>query len=101
MAAHAPVVVAAGAAPASGDHTPVGARTIKPEAPSSPAVQAYQNDVIGARLKEYLGKSEECGGLIAEHVRPLFVILHWIANPNPLPAPSPVSPSTLLPRRAN
>jgi hypothetical protein len=61
MAAHAPVIVAAGTAS-------IATGSNKSDLPASPGVQAYQNDIIGAPLKDYVGKSEECGGLIAEHV---------------------------------
>jgi adenylyl cyclase-associated protein len=62
MASHAPV--AAADAP-----TPAAAPTLNQDASGSPATKGYQNDVIGGPLQEYLQKSEEVGGLVAEQVR--------------------------------
>lgn len=73
MAAHAPVIVGAGTGAAgTAGNAAVATSSNKSDLPASPGVQAYQNDIIGAPLKDYVGKSEECGGLIAEHVGAIF-----------------------------
>jgi hypothetical protein len=64
MASHAPIAPSASSTPAPA--------ASKQDAPASPAVQSYQTDLIGGPLQEYLQKSSEVGGLVAEHVGPII-----------------------------
>lgn len=35
--------------------------------PASPAVKAYESDIVQGALQDYIAKSKELGGPVAEH----------------------------------
>jgi hypothetical protein len=58
-------------APSSGGASAAAdsASSAKEEAPTAPAVKAYQEMIIDGPLQEYIQKSKDAGGIIGEQVR--------------------------------
>jgi len=41
----------------------------------SPAVQAYQDEILNGALAALVAKSKEIGGIVEQHVRPPYIRL--------------------------
>lgn len=60
------VVGAAGQS--SGNISSAAAPAATTETPKSPAYKGYQSDILDGALQDYMAKSKEIGGPVAEHV---------------------------------